>query len=233
MRLSLSCGRPRVLLVSRPSSLPDQSFSNTPFGALFVSSRRVTPASVSHLSSTLCTTSNRSRVAAANGIMAIIPDVPHVSVDIVVDGRPLPEYLDEDDDDSISPTSTIRYVECVSGSHFQIRSDLTGMELKHLKRGHAVTIDLYLDGKKVGGSVKQFPLRNHAVSTRSGVRYKEDGVWKERKFMFSNLVTCALHAFSFRMSSLTILQPRMAHPADRRPSLKDWAQLPSSFAMQW
>ncbi|KAG9525870.1 hypothetical protein KCU93_g5714, partial [Aureobasidium melanogenum] len=121
--------------------------------------------------------------------MAIIPDVPHVSVDIVVDGRPLPEYLDEDDEDSISPTSTIKYVECVSGSRFAIRTDLTGMEFRHINGGDTVSVEYYLDGQKAGSSVMRFPLRHHSVSTRPSVRYREGGLWKERNFMFADLVT--------------------------------------------
>lgn len=165
--------------------------------------------------------------------MAIIPDVPHVSVDIVVDGRPLPEYLDKDDADSISSDSTTKYVECVSGSSFGIRSDLTGMELRHLQRGHAISVGFYLDGEKVGSSIRQFPLRHHAVCTRSAMHYKENGVWKERKFMFSDLVTCALHPILIYMSSLTILQPRKSHAADPTLSLRNWAQLLLSFSMLW
>ncbi|KAH0364052.1 hypothetical protein KCU65_g6977, partial [Aureobasidium melanogenum] len=121
--------------------------------------------------------------------MAIIPDVPHVVVDIVVDGRPLPEYLDQDDDDSVSHESIIKYVECVSGSHFGIRVDLTGMEFKHLKRGNSIITDYYLDGQVVACAVHRFPLGHLAVTTRPAARYREDGTWKERNFMFADLVT--------------------------------------------
>ncbi|TIA09081.1 hypothetical protein D6C80_08841 [Aureobasidium pullulans] len=110
------------------------------------------------------------------GIMAIIPDVPYVSVDIVVDGRALPEYLDEDDHESLSSNSTIKYVECVSGSKFGIRTNITGMEPWDLEGGNAVLEDYFLDGKWVDGAVKHFPLnRHHALS--------------ERDFMFADLVT--------------------------------------------
>ncbi|KAG9551953.1 hypothetical protein KCU71_g14153, partial [Aureobasidium melanogenum] len=122
--------------------------------------------------------------------MAIIPDVPHVAVDIVVDGLPLPEYLDEDDDDSVSPDSTTKYVECVSGSHFGIRVNLTGMSLGHLGGGNAVEALYYLDGQYVAGTVHQFPLsRGHAISTRHAARYRDGEIWKEQQFMFADLVT--------------------------------------------
>ncbi|KAG9706296.1 hypothetical protein KCU59_g22473, partial [Aureobasidium melanogenum] len=102
--------------------------------------------------------------------MAIIPDVPHVVVDIVVDGQPLPEYLDEDDDDSVSPTSIIKYVESVSGSHFGIRVNLNGMERKHLKRGNSVVVEYHLDGHWVAGNVYRSPIRDHVISVIPGAR---------------------------------------------------------------
>ncbi|KAI5256730.1 hypothetical protein E4T42_01510 [Aureobasidium subglaciale] len=73
--------------------------------------------------------------------MAIIPDVPYVKVDVVVDGRALPEYLDEDDEDSLSYNedslsydSTIKYVESTTGSKFfeDVSSSKPRPELKDL-----------------------------------------------------------------------------------------------------
>lgn len=125
--------------------------------------------------------------------MAIIPDVPHVAVDIVVDGRPLPEYLDEDDDDSVSPDSINKYVECVSGSHFGIRVDLTGMDTRGLRRGNSIITDYYLDGQLVADTVHRFPLRNRSISVLSGESRREGGVWVMRKFLFANLVTCMVN----------------------------------------
>ncbi|THV75814.1 hypothetical protein D6D28_01572 [Aureobasidium pullulans] len=122
--------------------------------------------------------------------MAIIPDVPYVSVDIVVDGRALSEYLDEDDHESLSSNSTIKYVECVSGSKFGIQVDLNGMEPWNLEGGDIVLEDYFLDGKWVDGAVKSFPLnRHHAISVRHAARHREGGTWKERDFMFADLVT--------------------------------------------
>ncbi|KAI4742230.1 Cut8-domain-containing protein [Aureobasidium sp. EXF-12298] len=145
--------------------------------------------SSSFFSSTSSSTFASLVITSITSIMAIIPDVPHVVVDIVVDGHSLPEYLDEDDDDSVSPDSTIKYVECVSGSHFGIRVDLTGMEFKHLKRGNSLITDYYLDGQVVACAVHRFPLGHQAVTTRPAARYRENGTWKERSFMFADLVT--------------------------------------------
>ncbi|TIA68228.1 hypothetical protein D6C76_08261 [Aureobasidium pullulans] len=122
--------------------------------------------------------------------MAIIPDVPYVSVDIVVDGRALPEYLDEDDHESLSSNSTIKYVECVSGSKFGIRVDLNGMEPWDLDGGNAVLVYYYLDGNWVDSTVIRFPLtRHHPQSLLRAARYREGGTWKQRDFIFADLKT--------------------------------------------
>lgn len=123
--------------------------------------------------------------------MAIIPGISHVVVDIVVDGKPLPEYLDEDDDESITPSSATKYVECMSGSHFGIRTNFSGLGLRDLGGGDAIVVHYYLDGQKVESIVQQcewpYVLGIHVCKTS---RYSEDGRWKERDFVFAELITC-------------------------------------------
>ncbi|THX13241.1 hypothetical protein D6D13_03755 [Aureobasidium pullulans] len=126
--------------------------------------------------------------------MAIIPDVPYVSVDIAVDGRALPEYLDEDDHESLSSNSTIKHVECVSGSKFGIRVDLNGMEPWDLDGGNAVLVYYYLGGNWVDSTVIRFPLtRHHPQSLLRAARYREGGTWKQRDFIFADLKTSKLY----------------------------------------
>lgn len=152
--------------------------------------------------------------------MAIIPDVPHVVVDIVVDGHPLPEYLDEDDEDSVSATSITKYVECVAGSHFGIRLDLTGMEPKHLKRGNCIVTDYYFDGQLVTDTVHRFPLRDLTVSVLRGSPQREGGVWIERKFLFADLVTCMINVRLF-ITSLIHFVAEDVECNKPRPELQD------------
>ncbi|KAI5199062.1 hypothetical protein E4T39_06405 [Aureobasidium subglaciale] len=128
--------------------------------------------------------------------MAIIPEVPHVKVDVVVDGRALPEYLDEDDDDSISSDSTIKYVESTTGSKFSIRTSLAGLGLRDLEEGDSMIVDTHLDGKMVDSAVKKFPLDGYPSFEIRGVRYREGGLWKQRDFMFAELVTTEIGATS-------------------------------------
>lgn len=152
--------------------------------------------------------------------MAIIPDVPHVTVDIVVDGRPLPEYLDEDDADSVSPDSITKYIESVSGSHCSIQVNLPRMERRHLKRGNGVVVEYHLDGQWAAGNVYRFPLRANLISSVPGARRKENGTWIERKFLFTNLVTCML-SMSESIPTLTLSIAEDAACNKARPELQD------------
>jgi len=126
--------------------------------------------------------------------MAIIPDVPNVVVDIVVDGDPLPEYLDEDDDEAVTPNSTTKYVECVSGSRFGMRTDFVGLERQHLSDGDAIETAYYVDGQRVDGTVLYMPKK--LVHVHRAARYMEGGIWKEQEFSFADLVTCLSSAGS-------------------------------------
>lgn len=141
--------------------------------------------------------------------MAIIPGIPHVIVDIVVDGNPLPEYLDEDDSESITPNSTIKYVECMPGSHFAIRTNLTNLQRWHLRGGDSVETTYFLDGQKVGGVVFPQPwLSGYTAYTHHGARYSEAGTHKQRAFMFADLVTSMLIAEAFVQSIVNTISSR-------------------------
>jgi hypothetical protein len=122
--------------------------------------------------------------------MAIIPNVPHVVVDIVVDGKPLPEYLDEDDDKAVSSNSTTKYVECVSGSKFAIQTDITGLGRRHLRGSNSVEVAFFVDGQPVRGVVYKDPWQPVCVQHSS--RDQEAGTWKERELTFANIVTSML-----------------------------------------
>lgn len=152
--------------------------------------------------------------------MAIIPDVPNVVVDIVVDETPLPEYLDEDDDESVTPNSTTKYVECKSGTSFAIRIDLTG--LKRVKGANSVIARYFIDGQRITGSVLRPPWTNgRGVSLRNTHRYEEGGSWKERDLVFADLVISA----SWRVCSVeSITDARIAEQGTSgkpKPELRD------------
>jgi hypothetical protein len=143
--------------------------------------------------------------------MAVIPDVPHVVVDIVVDGTPLTEYPDEDDDEALSSDGITKYVECVSGSHFGIRNSFVGLQHQHLRGGDSIEVVYSLDGQKFGGVVFQYPWpAGSPAYTHHAARYDEGGTWKERPLMFANLVTSMRTASPFVQTIANIyhFQPR-------------------------
>lgn len=129
--------------------------------------------------------------------MAIVPDVPHVVVEILVDGHPLTEYLAKDDDDSVNADSTTRYVECMPSSNFAIRTTDTGLGHPHFQGGQAVDIAYYLDGQDVDGTVILTPWPSGHIYLHSSCRYMEGGKWMERDFKFADLVTSKLITFAF------------------------------------
>ncbi|KAI5269935.1 hypothetical protein E4T47_06590 [Aureobasidium subglaciale] len=63
------------------------------------------------------------------------------------------------------------------------------MELRDLEAGDCVVVDYLLDGKKVDSIVKRFPLDRHPSFDLRRVRYRENGSWKQRDFMFAELIT--------------------------------------------
>jgi hypothetical protein len=136
--------------------------------------------------------------------MAIIPQLSRVVVDIVVDGKPLSEYLDEDDDEAISSNSITKYVECKSGSHFAIRTNVSGREHHYLQGGNGVEIIYYLDDKYADSNVMRDPWVYNGFKLHSTARYVEGATWKERKFTFADLVTCLSTAGSLPIIADTI-----------------------------
>jgi hypothetical protein len=121
--------------------------------------------------------------------MATVPQVRHVVVEIVVDGKPLPEYLDEDDDEAMSSNTITKYVECKSGSHFAIRTDIADPEHRYLRGGNAIEVVYYLDDKYADSNVMRDPWVYSGVKLHSTARYVEGATWKEREFTFADLVT--------------------------------------------
>jgi hypothetical protein len=55
--------------------------------------------------------------------MAIHDDYPGLTVEILVDGKPLAEYKDDEEEEV--PKTTSRYGECRSGAEFAIRTTFT------------------------------------------------------------------------------------------------------------
>jgi hypothetical protein len=122
--------------------------------------------------------------------MAVIPGMPQVRADIVVNGQPLPEYLNEDDGEAVTSTSITKYVECQPGTRFGIRTNIASLGRRHLGGANSVDVNYYVDGQDRSGVVLPHPWQqSHAIYTHDAARHKEGGTWMERDFMFTDLVT--------------------------------------------
>ena len=75
--------------------------------------------------------------------MAVLPFLPGLAVEIVVNGASLPEY-DDNSDTPASPTMVTKYVEATSGANFTIEVLL--MEEFPFPKGH-LEAEISLDGR--------------------------------------------------------------------------------------
>jgi hypothetical protein len=162
--------------------------------------------------------------------MAIIPGVPQVRVDIVVDGHQLPEYLDEDNSESKTSTSITKYVECKAGTRFAIRVNVASLGRRHLEGGNSAEVMYYVDGQQIDGLVLQRPWPSaDDVFARHTTRYRECGTWKERDLMFTDLVTSMLFACYLFRSSLTLSLAEDEAYSKPRPELNDLGTITVKF----
>ena len=115
-------------------------------------------------------------------IMAIHPDYPDLTVQVIADGQPLREYDDEDAD--ADPSVVTKYIEARTGSEFKITYDFA----KSFPGKQDVRIRCKLDGSTVCKPLisKQSLtcLRGHKID---GIKAKEGSKWVLRMFCFSNL----------------------------------------------
>lgn len=114
--------------------------------------------------------------------IAITDTSPPVEVEILVNDVALQEYND-DDDDSVSAHTVVKYIEAVSGAEFAVRYRLDP------KPSHDVSVDISLDGKWAVSRIIQlshYPLA-YIQKTITGVKSNKDGSWVLSKFSFSDL----------------------------------------------
>jgi len=114
--------------------------------------------------------------------MAVLPFCPGLTVEIFVNGAPLPEY-DNDSDTPASPTTVTKYIEATSGANFAIKTIFT-QEFPFLKGN--IDAQISLDGRVVAGKIlreawffeeRLFEGRNSQIGEQS----------KIQKFCFAEL----------------------------------------------
>ncbi|KAF1850027.1 uncharacterized protein K460DRAFT_326501 [Cucurbitaria berberidis CBS 394.84] len=113
--------------------------------------------------------------------MAVLDDVPGLKAEVIVDGRPLREY---DDDEETSSKAVTKYVEAQSGAEFAIRSVFSapfplqyGVEMKVSVDG-----DIYRRTYKCPDE-----LYREGGHNQKGISYQEDGNWVRRYYRFTAL----------------------------------------------
>ena len=117
--------------------------------------------------------------------MAITKAYSKLKVQVFVEGAPLEEYAD--DDDETSDVQVTRYIEAASGDNFEIRYSFAPV----FNIRHDIRLDLRIDGQAVDSAVfsPTSPVRLGYVQIMKGAREFEDGQYFLRKFCFSQLET--------------------------------------------
>jgi hypothetical protein len=96
--------------------------------------------------------------------MAVLDAVPGLEVQIYVDGQPLKEYRDEDDQPVVaSPNECIQYIESQTDKEFSIKAS-THQDYKW--NSPALKARMFLDGAHMTG---RFIYRNNEHGLISGV----------------------------------------------------------------
>jgi hypothetical protein len=112
--------------------------------------------------------------------MAVHHDYPGLTVEILVDGKPLEEY--ENTDEEEQPKTITRYVECRSGAEFAIttkfRAPFTPMDTQ---------LRACLDVMKVDGKFVKKHGMLEGTHCQSKTMWREGGSWLASNFVFSDL----------------------------------------------
>jgi hypothetical protein len=121
--------------------------------------------------------------------MAILENKPGLEVTIEVNGEPLVEYGNDDfDENNEKPSVSSKYVVSVPGAKFAVRVKCTTQLFNEMRSSLGILIAL--DGKMVlRGMMDETKHRNTNDFIFGSTYLKEDGVWYENNFTFSELET--------------------------------------------
>lgn len=93
--------------------------------------------------------------------MAITDSLPGLAIEILVDGRALQEYEDEDADEDQEQDTVVRYIEAESGKVFAVSIEL----LEDFEfEGSCIAFDIFVDGTFVHG-----PIIRESIGCRSRI----------------------------------------------------------------
>jgi hypothetical protein len=116
-------------------------------------------------------------------IMAILPAHPGLTVQVVVDDQPLPEY--DDDEASQDVGSVTKYIQACAGSESKIQYSFD----KTFPRNKDVRISCSIDGSIARKPTRRkFELGKGNIFSIDGTREKDGKNWKMRMFCFESLI---------------------------------------------
>lgn len=122
--------------------------------------------------------------------MAVIDEVPGMEVTVVVDGKPLHEYTDEEDGDKKpeSPTKTV-YIESREDQAFHIDFEVRYGNFAY--KGDQLAWELYLDGVEAQNGFLQYVDHREERESRSirDIYVKKANGWTGKNMLFSKLST--------------------------------------------
>jgi hypothetical protein len=81
--------------------------------------------------------------------MAVLNSVPGLEVKIVVNGEPLQEYVDNEDE--LAPNTVLKYVEATSGAEFTVQYTITS----EFTYNHDMSLRVYVDGVRAVSNVRR------------------------------------------------------------------------------
>lgn len=114
--------------------------------------------------------------------MAVITYIPGLKVEIIVNGVPLEEFVDSDEENP--PNTTTKYVEASSGVPFEVQYSFSPT----FNAKHDIALRVFLDGKYSDGHVIYTSEVSHLAPTRIGsARELVGGSYSKRRFRFSQL----------------------------------------------
>lgn len=103
--------------------------------------------------------------------MAIIPEHPYLTVDVLVSGQVTQEYAQDEDSAKreapvAGPPSNICYIESKSGQTFSVR--ITVDPRRQVSKRNALSFHVYVDGIPIEGRVLHRPQSTPWVYTATG-----------------------------------------------------------------
>ena len=112
--------------------------------------------------------------------MAIHADYPGLTVEIYVDGKPLEEHEQEEEEDA--PKTTTRYVECRSGAEFAIHTNF-----KAPFAPMDMDVRVYLDGTSMHRRMVHRREMFAEPYIQFRTKWRNGEKWHASKFLFSDL----------------------------------------------